>query len=264
VYPVKSCAGISLPSAKIGKYGFDFDREWVIVRGNTGRFVSQREYPKLALITPKLNPQKLTLTAPGMSEIIINVDRKIDPLLSSQVRVWSTTGMGMDEGEEIALWLQEFLQKEGLRLKRLHKPRDIEPKYKARSANSQNELSFSDSAPFLIVSELGIQQLNSKLPSPIDYRRFRPNILVSDDMTKNEEKWDKIRIGEVSFTHLGPCERCKLTTVDPDLGEFTGSEPLKTINQKEYKPGLFGEYYSHSLSSQSKTLHIGMEIYSDS
>jgi len=155
VYPVKSCSGISLQKCRIGNYGFDNDREWVIVRGNSGRFVSQREFPKLSLINPTLTTEKLTLNAPGMSTISLNVANMDLSRAASQIRVWSTTGTGTDEGDEIAKWLQDFLQKDGLRLKRLQKPREIEAKY--NKTNSLNEISFADTAPFLMVSEGSIE-----------------------------------------------------------------------------------------------------------
>jgi len=101
------------------------------------------------------------------------------------------------------------------------------------------------------------------IPKPIDYRRFRPNLLVSGDTRHDEDKWQKLRIGEATFSLLGPCERCKVTTIDPDIGEFSGPEPLKTINQKESKPGLFGQFLGHSTDSTGKTLEIGMDIFAD-
>lgn len=51
VYPVKSCRGISLSSAQLEKTGLAWDRRWCVVKQATGRFVTQREHPKLALVS---------------------------------------------------------------------------------------------------------------------------------------------------------------------------------------------------------------------
>ena len=49
VYPVKSCRGIALDFARLAERGLEHDREWMIVDGD-GRFVTQRDVPRLALI----------------------------------------------------------------------------------------------------------------------------------------------------------------------------------------------------------------------
>ena len=49
IYPVKGCRGISLDSAKLGPYGFLYDRFWMIV-DESNTFVTQRQVPKIALL----------------------------------------------------------------------------------------------------------------------------------------------------------------------------------------------------------------------
>ena len=56
VYPVKSCAGTTPREAAIAETGFDLDREWVVVDA-AGRFVSQRELPRMALVQPRSSPR---------------------------------------------------------------------------------------------------------------------------------------------------------------------------------------------------------------
>ena len=64
-YPVKSCRGIAHERAQLAATGFEGDRHWMLVRPN-GRFVTQRELPRLALVGTQLTPTSLALTAPGM------------------------------------------------------------------------------------------------------------------------------------------------------------------------------------------------------
>jgi hypothetical protein len=49
VYPIKSCKGIKVDSAVITARGFYLDRIFMVV-DSTGKFVSQRSYPAMALI----------------------------------------------------------------------------------------------------------------------------------------------------------------------------------------------------------------------
>jgi uncharacterized protein YcbX len=74
VYPVKSCRGLQRSAALVTERGLAHDREWMIVDA-AGRFVSQREVPRLALIVPALSAAALELTAPGMAAVTIPFDR---------------------------------------------------------------------------------------------------------------------------------------------------------------------------------------------
>ena len=65
VYPIKSCRGIALESARLAPTGLTDDRHWMLVRPN-GRFVTQRELPRMALVATQVDDDALTLTAPGM------------------------------------------------------------------------------------------------------------------------------------------------------------------------------------------------------
>src|SRR3954454_3594631 len=100
IYPVKSCHGIPLHSAQVTDTGLVDDRHWMLVRPN-GRFVTQRELPRLALIGTAVEPDRLPLTAPGMSSISVARGASCTAL---PVTVWKFTGDGLDCGDEIAQW----------------------------------------------------------------------------------------------------------------------------------------------------------------
>jgi len=58
VYPIKSCAGFLVPSHQswpIYPEGLAWDREWCLVHKGTGDALSQKRYPKMALIRPSLD-----------------------------------------------------------------------------------------------------------------------------------------------------------------------------------------------------------------
>jgi molybdenum cofactor sulfurtransferase len=58
VYPIKSCAGYSVPpnvAWEVRPEGLAWDREWCLVHQGTGAALSQKRYPKMALIRPSID-----------------------------------------------------------------------------------------------------------------------------------------------------------------------------------------------------------------
>jgi uncharacterized protein YcbX len=53
VFPIKSCAGISVQQAVLTPTGLAHDRAWMVVDVD-GEMVTQRELPRMALIQPEL------------------------------------------------------------------------------------------------------------------------------------------------------------------------------------------------------------------
>jgi uncharacterized protein YcbX len=78
VYPVKSCAGVEVQEAILTETGLDWDRAWMVVDEH-GEFVSQRELPRMALITPKLRLSDVVLRAPGMLALHLAMDAVEEP-----------------------------------------------------------------------------------------------------------------------------------------------------------------------------------------
>ncbi|RGP62466.1 molybdenum cofactor sulfurase [Fusarium longipes] len=73
VYPIKSCAGYSIPSGvpwEVRPEGLAWDREWCLVHHGSGHALSQKRCPKMALLRPMLNFDKgeLTVTYHGTEE----------------------------------------------------------------------------------------------------------------------------------------------------------------------------------------------------
>ncbi|KAF2788697.1 PLP-dependent transferase [Melanomma pulvis-pyrius CBS 109.77] len=58
IYPVKSCAAFSVPPGKaweVRREGLAWDREWCLVHQGTGAALSQKRYPRMALIRPSID-----------------------------------------------------------------------------------------------------------------------------------------------------------------------------------------------------------------
>lgn len=58
VYPIKSCGGYSVPpntSWEVKEEGLAWDREWCLVHLGTGKALSQKRYPQMALLKPEID-----------------------------------------------------------------------------------------------------------------------------------------------------------------------------------------------------------------
>jgi molybdenum cofactor sulfurtransferase len=91
VYPIKSCAGWRIPpnhSWHVHKEGLAWDREWCLVRPGTDAALSQKRYPRMALIRPSIDFEKGVLRvafADSKAGIdAITVPLSVDPALFSR------------------------------------------------------------------------------------------------------------------------------------------------------------------------------------
>lgn len=87
-----------------------------------------------------------------------------------------------------------------------------------------------------------LADLNGYLEIPVEMARFLPNIVARGTTPFEEDGWNVVRIGEVEFQAVGPCDRCVVTTLDPVSGQARGdSEPLATLAKR--RRGIDGKPY---------------------
>lgn len=238
IYPVKSLKGISLENGLVEDRGLQFDRRWLLVDENN-QFMTQREFPKMALIEVKVNGESLTVSAKDES-LEIPFDAVIEKTASA--KIWSSRVKSNVYQEHINQWFSDFL---GINCKLVVMPetskRAVEPYYAVRKY--KDIVSFADAYPFLLIGENSLNDLNEKLKTPVPMNRFRPNLVVSGTDAFAEDNWKKIRIGETIFHVVKPCARCVMTTVEQETGVKDGKEPLKTLAKYRTKNGkvLFGQ-----------------------
>jgi len=237
IYPIKSLGGFSAPSAKIEPRGLQYDRRWMLV-DREGCFRTQRELPRMALVSVTVEADGLTLCAPGCRPLRVPFQPSGDA--TETVRVWRSICRAVPVGEEADGWFGEFL---GVPCRLVFMPeetrRPVNPDYRAGGGI----VSFADGYPLLLLGEASLEDLNSRLERPVPMNRFRPNLVVSGSSAYAEDGWQKIRIGNTVFHGVKPCDRCSLITVDQATGEATGPEPLKTLAAYRLKDRkvLFGQ-----------------------
>jgi uncharacterized protein YcbX len=63
-YPIKASRGFDVSESRVERMGLADDRRMMVVTPE-GRFLTQREHAKLALITPTLKNDSVILSAPN-------------------------------------------------------------------------------------------------------------------------------------------------------------------------------------------------------
>ncbi|MFN3704743.1 MAG: MOSC domain-containing protein [Thermoflexales bacterium] len=235
-YPIKSCRGMSVEVAAVEQRGLAKDRLMMVV-DEDGQFVSQRSAPSLALIAPALAEDVLTLRAPNMPELSIQVHHQG---ARRRVRVWNDTCEAVDQGEAVADWLSHYLGQR-VRLVRLADDcvRRVDPRY---AVTDHDEVSFADGYPCLVTTQASLDALNARLSRPIPMDRFRPNLVIAGNHAFEEDTWAEIAVGDVRLALVKPCSRCTVITIDQSTGQGD-PEPLRALESFRRRDGkvMFGQ-----------------------
>lgn len=228
VYPVKSCGGIAVNEAIVTDTGLDLDRAWMVV-DEQGEFVSQREFPRMALIQTRLRHSDIMLRAPGMLALHLALNEVEAPV---RARVWDDVVQAYDMGEVAAQWFSDFLGAK-LRLVRF----DPEHRRLADMKWTQGRevtTQFADGFPLLVTSEASHALLTDKLQAAgqgaVDARRMRPNIVIEGVQAHDEDRLESLIVdtpqGPVELKPCKPCARCQIPDVDPDT-----AQPGSAVNE---------------------------------
>ncbi len=238
VYPVKSCGGVDVDFCRVGPLGLNMDRKMVLV-DEKNRFMTQREFSRMALIKPDIDDDNLKFTAPGMPTLMFD-DIGTDVV---NFKIWKDDCRGYAAGKSINDWFSAYL---GASCTLTLHSEDFPRLRESSSLGRRNPASFADSDHILIVSEQSLWDLNSRLKDPLPMNRFRPNIVVLADEAYNEDYWGQIKIGDVILLGTALCTRCVITCTDQVIGESKGAEPLKTLAsyRKTEKGVVFGKKFN--------------------
>ena len=237
IYPVKSIAGISMQSSQVFPHGLDKDRLLMLIDDN-GLFITQRKYTSLALLKTSFDNGAIKIIAPNQSELFISEADFGNS--TTYVKVWRSECDGVVANEKINQWFSEYLQMSVRLIKYNHKkPRATDPSY----SQPGDIVSYADGYPLLVISQASLDDLNSRLKTPVTMDRFRPNIVVDGCRAYAEDCWKKIKIGQIEFDAVKKCERCILTTIDPLTGiKDINRQPLNTLAEYRKEPAgvMFG------------------------
>ena len=250
VYPVKSCCGISCGTkgALVERTGLRYDRQWMVIGEKTGKMITQRKHPALALVKTEipaevlcsadpsvLEDQCLTVWAEGngRAEIpLCEASGRDTPKTKRRAKVWEfETEDAMDEGEEAAMFFSNILN---LKARLVRFPRGARRPTEVEFA-PQDATHFSDGYPFLVAVQESLDAVNEELSSKghpsVQMDRFRPNVVIlSGAAAFEEDRWAGLATSSgCEFALVKPCSRCTVVSVDPATGERAGREPLSAV-----------------------------------
>jgi uncharacterized protein YcbX len=257
IHPVKSAAGIACDSAVLGPHGLEHDREWMIVDA-AGRFLTQRDEARLALLAVAIADGRLELSnpqGPGPSLPLAHEGE------AREVIVWRSQCAAFDAGDEAAQFLSDWLGRP-LRLVRFdaRRPRLSNHDWTAgRDVPNQ----FTDSHPLLVLSQASVDDLSVRVGKRLSLERFRANLVLGGVMPYAEDDAGALAAGPARLTLTKPCTRCVITTIDHTRGERDGDEPLRTLKSYRLDKALRGVIFgrnAYATEGVGTVLRRGMPV----
>ena len=224
IYPLKSAAPISLESSLLTSTGFENDRRLMLV-DEAGVCITAREFPQLLLIYTQIKAQeyqfsyltdslRLSSKSVNNEEIRVNVHGTLCDAtrLSPDADQWFSNALGLN--------CQLVSIMDG----------DVRNTAAQSGGFDSDVTSFADEYALLLISTASLADLNQRLDGPVGMRNFRPNLVVEGTGAFAEDGWSRIRIGETELRVTEKCQRCKLTTINPETAQAReDKEPLKTL-----------------------------------
>ncbi len=223
IHPLKSAAVLDVDTLDIMPRGPIGDRRWMVIDA-ANRFVTARAEARLVLIHALPQGEGLLLSAPDTTPLCVAAPTDA---LRIVVRIWNDHVDAVLADEDAHAWLSAFLGRP-VRLVYMDSAgrRAVDPAF----GTADDEVSFADGYPLLVISRSALEGLNARLVQPITMTRFRPNIVIEDCAPHAEDDWRRVRIGAVEFDAVKTCTRCVFTTIDPVSGvRDPGGEPLTTL-----------------------------------
>ena len=206
------------------------------------RFLSQREIPKLTLFKLTQHNNGFTINAQNKKNSTFDLPFQIASGELIQVNIWDDACSAI-EYREGSKWFSEHLKS---KCKLVYMP-DTSNRFVDKKYAANNEIvSFSDGYPLLLIGQESLDDLNSKLKTPIGMERFRPNLVTSGSKAFEADSWQIIKINSIEIKVTKPCARCTIPSINPATGELE-KEPLATLNRfrKRENKIYFGQNLLH-------------------
>ncbi|UJR27990.1 hypothetical protein I4U23_009248 [Adineta vaga] len=213
IYPIKSCAPLSVTEWPLTSIAFLYDREWMIIDQNNNPLTLKR-LPSLSQIKPfiDLKQNQLILNANNHSSFIININNDFE-IIKSSVKLNDGIACHIYSGE-IEQWLTRVL--------------GIYATLARRTVDSQ--MTLANEGAFLLVYQESVRQIQSELTNneKITHERFRPNLVVDKQnfdqvySAYSEDLWKRLIISnenQIELKTSGLCQRCSVVNVDPLTGK---------------------------------------------
>ena len=281
IYPVKSARAISANFAETSRYGLLSDREYMVVSPITGKFITQRENPKMATLGVR---QLYKMT---METQLVYEDRTCDITPMNHIAQDAEKVSykhhrdipmtGYDCGDAAASFIGDVLGEPARLIWHGYKfDRAVNPLF---ATAPEQLVSYADGYPYLITTLASLAAFNEGMRSLgleiLGMDRFRPNIVIEGDFPAfDEESWKRIRIESgpsiVEFDLVKPCDRCQIPSTDQQTGErldlgsaikgLKAAGQFGQIVQGGAKGAFFGMNAIQANGKTHGTIHVGGKV----
>lgn len=251
IYPVKSLGGTAVDSARVEPWGLAGDRRWALV-DEMGERVSAREAGALLGLRAQVVDEETIRIHAGEESILVDTPLGLPPV---PVGI-SRQGFAPPADQDVSEWISERVGRP-MRLVWQEDPQ-VRRMSGAHGGQEGDTLSLADAGPLLLTSQTSLARLEEWMaaeagePDPEDLDpddisgpeagsvtagdggprlsmlRFRPNVVIDGGEPFAEDAWPTVRIGDVEYRTAETCDRCVVTTIDPETLE-RGKEPMRTL-----------------------------------
>lgn len=234
IHPVKSLGGQAVDSARVEPWGLEGDRRWGLVDPSGEKVTARDLHALLRLHAEQVDDETIRIHDGGES-ILVDIPLGLPPIPVSHAR----QGFAPPADQDVSEWISERVGRP-LRLVWQEEPTQRRMSG-AHGGLVGDTLSLADAGPVLLTSEASLAQLQEWVDaraaeddpgagaaSPLSMVRFRPNVVIDGGEPFAEDGWGTLRIGEVRFRTAEVCDRCVMTTIDPET-IVAGKEPIRTL-----------------------------------
>ncbi|KAJ4313014.1 hypothetical protein N0V84_009642 [Fusarium piperis] len=276
VYPVKSCRGFEVKSAKLLRTGLDLDRNWMFMSAVNREFITIRQNSDMTLIrtawdsdtdllTITLHDYKIEIPAHPTTEWLESNAEL------SKAEIWGEQTDAWEYPASLTQPMSEFLKMDVRLVYKGPTPRVLRGCGAPHRLGRTEATKFADMMPVLVGSMASITELNERLTQAgedkIDIERFRPNIIVRGSIPWNEDGWKSLRINEdekpIDMDVVCRCLRCHVPNVDPDTAEKHPRQPWNQLMKyRRIDPGLkFKPSFGMLCAPRAEgTIEVGMKF----
>jgi uncharacterized protein YcbX len=257
IYPIKGCRGTPLDTSAVDHLGLAGDRRLMLV-DRQNRFISQREAPMLATVSPHLAGARLTVHGRQCRPLQFDLDAGGS---RREVFVWGKSPItATDQGDVAARWFASII---GLACRLVHFGDDAHHLVDANfTSRAGAETAFTDGYPILGVLQESLDDLNRRLSAPVPMARFRPSVVIKGAAAWSEDGWSGIALGALPVDAVKPCARCIVSTTDQRSGaRDPEQEPLRTL-ATFHTVAPFGAIFGQNLVPRTTgELHVGDPVH---
>lgn len=168
VYPIKSCSGQDLKAGEewdLTRHGLKFDREWIVMNLSNGKALSQKRFPKMALIRPRIDLSSHTMivsiagTSHSFTLDLDDESQYVDN--ASGLKQVEICGMEVrpraHRNELLRSMLTDLL---GVSCTLARQATDVSRHSKLDSGSDKIPLVFSNESPFLLINSASVDNVS--------------------------------------------------------------------------------------------------------